>query len=140
MASKKILFASLFATLLLGPKLSWAQRSDTAGKVGNCSSHGCMGQYSIPPSDCTGATYGCDAIVYKCCGQQVYLWVGDSCDDVLTKNPVARQSVELLSSEGIQIAVLGCDHHFALYRPPAHTPDQGNDRILTRRPLLPAGF
>lgn len=84
---------------------------------------------------------GCYTTLLDCCGQPKYVFVGESgCGNALLQVPTIRETLDILSEKGIQIAILGCDHHLALYRAPATLSTDDRAPLQRRRPLLPAGY
>ena len=63
-----------------------------------------------------------------------------ACAAAVLRNSVSRKTLDDLGREGIQMAVLGCNHHLVLYRPFV-TPDIDDRSLFSpRRQLLPTGF
>lgn len=139
--TKKLLLVSLLAAFVLGPQYTKAQGCTDSGPVTlSCNTKSCFGDYSAPSGCPDGSTFSCTVVMLKCCNHEVPVFVGEACGDAVTRNPIARKTFDLLSDEGIQVAILGCSHHFVLYRPSAEASDSGKDLIFTRKSLLPTGF
>ncbi len=128
----------LFSTVAERAKAQCTNQSPTQGQ---CIGSGhCIGYYSIPPNCDGGSANSCAATVRQCCGHLKTVYTGDGCGASVLRNPIARKTLDTMSKDGIQFAVLGCDRHFALYRPTI-TP-QGSDTELfhPRKSLGLEGF
>ena len=140
MALRKIFSASVLAVLLFGPQFSKAQCTDQSPITVSCQKGTCYGEYSKPGICNGGPLYTCESVFLYCCGRFLPVYTGGPCMPGLLQNPVARRTLDLLSRKGIQIAVLGCNHHFVLYRPFAGALDGGTEQIGIVKPLLPEGL
>lgn len=114
----------------------------TSYTVNYCYGNQCTGQYASPGACNMAHGAGCSTIPNECCGHIVNVWNGESgCGNALLQSPSTRRTLDMLSDRGIEIAIVGCDHHLALYRHPADPSNApAGDLIKNRASLIPAGF
>lgn len=139
---KKLILLTLGACALLCVAQSQASAQCTSQSPisQSCSSRSCFGSYSQPPVCDGGGLNSCDAFATRCCGKLVIEYNGGGCTAAVLRNANTRAALDLAGSSGVEIAIVGCRHHLALYRPFPGGADPQELIDPRRESLFPTGF
>ena len=136
-AMKLSLLLTVPFALLAGQQLAKAQScTDLTPVQAYCTGYKCQGVYSQAPPCQGGIYHSCEAVYIFCCGHRVWVDANMPCTSGMLGNPITRKAIDQMTDDGIQIAVVGCTHHIALYRPVLERPVDSTDIVpLLSKPL-----
>lgn len=110
--NSRVVCGLVFLFLIAAAPRLHAQCTDLPPITVSCNGYHCQGQYSQPP-DADGGPYDDTTNVIICCGHRVNVYAGGGgCTNSSLRSQVAREGLNLLRLDGLQVMVEDCRGHF----------------------------